>query len=106
MINKNGLHKSFNIPLAPINNEMQPLRDGTLKLFFVSGTMLVILCVVGSFALTALAVNSIVEKVWFRFFYLLVAGVSAIALYYLLIAFFGWLLLKRARKKAAAKKPA
>lgn len=78
---------------------MQPLTNKTLKLFFGSGAVLFLLCFAGVFMLAWASVSHPGNAFWSYFFFLLVAGTSSIALYYLLIAFFGWVLLQKKGQK-------
>ena len=74
---------------------MQPMTNGTVKLFFVSGIVLPILCFFLIFLIGIVAAMGVDSSNWGVFIYQLAWVVSGIAIYYLSIALFGWMLLRR-----------
>jgi len=79
---------------------MNPLTPKTLKMLSRSGLILIFLSMIGSFAMAAMSINkSIAENTWNEFFGVLMLAVSGIAVYYLSLAIFGWVLMKA--KKAS-----
>ena len=95
MFNKNELPNGFLYSLELIDSEMNPLRREVVKAFFVSGVGLFVLCVIGLFALATLSIWGRGEQTWHYFFYLMVVSVLATSVYYVAIAFFGWVLLRK-----------
>ncbi len=86
---------------------MQPLKDESVRLFFISGVALLVLSFIGVFMLALLTVWGVSEKIWdYYFFYLLNLAVSGIAVYYVAVGLIGWLLLRKKKRmfpqKAAA----
>lgn len=75
---------------------MQPITKKTIKLLSRSGFVLIFLLMAGSFAMAALsAAGNIREQAWNEMFGLLFLAVLGIAVYYLALSLFGWMMLKR-----------
>jgi hypothetical protein len=75
---------------------MQLITNKTIRLLSRSGFVLIFLLMVGSFAMAALsAAGNVKEQAWNEMFGLLFLAVLGIAVYYLALSLFGWMMLKR-----------
>ena len=72
---------------------MKPLNSKTIKLLSRSGLVLIFLSMGGTFAMAALSIASggVEEQAWTELFGLLFLAVLGIAVYYMALAFFGWM---------------
>ncbi len=84
---------------------MKPISKRTIKLLSRSGLVLIFLSMGGSFAMAALSIASggIEEQAWTELFGLLFLAVLGIAVYYMALAFFGWVEIRNKNKQPLVK---
>ena len=72
---------------------MKPLGRKTIRLLSRSGLVLIFLSMGGSFVMATLSIaaGGVEEQAWTELFGLLFLAVLGIAVYYMALAFFGWM---------------
>ena len=82
---------------------MKPLTEKTVRLLSRSGLVLIFLAMAGSFAMAAFSFSGNVQQQTFKeLMGVLFLAVTGIAVYYMSLGFFGWVILKNKNVKAAA----
>ena len=75
---------------------MQPINEKTIRLLSRSGFVLIILSMAGSLAIATIRVSGNVKpQFWNEMFTTLFLAVSAIAVYYLALSVFGWVIVRK-----------
>ena len=79
---------------------MKPINSKTIKLLSRSGLVLIFLSMGGSFVMATLSIASggIEEQAWTELFGLLFMAILGISVYYLALAFFGWMEIRNKNK--------
>lgn len=83
---------------------MKPLSIKTIKLLSRSGLVLIFLSMGGSFVMATLSIaaEGIEEQTWTELFGLLFLAILGISVYYMALAFFGWMEIKNKNKQPSA----
>lgn len=77
---------------------MKPISEKTVRLLSRSGLVLLFLSMAGSFAMAALSISAkFEEQAWNEMFAMLFTTVMGISVYYIVLAFFGWFVLRKRR---------
>ncbi len=80
---------------------MKPFSSKTIKLLSRSGLILIFLSMGGSFAMATLSIaaGGIEEQTWIELFGLLFMAILGISVYYMALAFFGWMEIRNKNKQ-------
>ena len=80
---------------------MKPLNSKTIKLLSRSGLVLIFLSMGGSFVMATLSIaaGGIEEQAWTELFGLLFMAILGISVYYMALAFFGWMEIRNKNKQ-------
>ncbi len=79
---------------------MQPISNKTIRLLSRSGLILMFFSMGGSFVMATLSIASggVEEQTWAELFGMLFLAVLGISVYYLVLAFFGWMEIRRKKE--------
>ena len=83
---------------------MQQISKKTIKLLSRSGLILIFLSMAGSFVMATLSITSggVEEQAWLELFGMLFLAVLGIAVYYMALALFGWMEVRKKNQPSSA----
>ena len=86
---------------------MKPLNSKTIKLLSRSGLVLIFFSMGGSFVMAALSITSggVEEQAWTELFGMLFLTVLGISVYYMALAFFGWMEIRKRKPSDKLAEP-
>ena len=74
---------------------MQPINEKTIKLLSRSGLVLIFLSMIGSFVMAAMSASGNLKgQSWEEIFGTLFLAIMGIAVYYMALSLFGWIVIK------------